>query len=416
MRSSHQMNRLLQGDVGSGKTLVALMCMLIALDNGFQAALLAPTEILAQQHYNSITNFLSGLNVNVALLMSGVKSKARKNILSNLEEGCIDIIVGTHAILEDSVKFHNLGLAVIDEQHRFGVEQRSKMWNKNTTLPPHILVMTATPIPRTLAMTVYGDLDYSVIDELPPGRKPINTIHLFDSSILRVYDFMRQQINVGRQIYIVYPLINENEKLDLKDLMDGYTSITQQFPLPQYQVSIVHGQMKAEDKEYEMNRFKRGVTNIMVATTVIEVGVDVPNATVMIIQNAERFGLSQLHQLRGRVGRGANQSYCILMTKDNLSKESAKRIDIMCSTNDGFVLAQEDLALRGPGSIQGTQQSGVLDLKIADIVKDEPLVRTARDLADYIVKIDPALSLPDNALLKQYFLKHKPLQDFSKIS
>ncbi len=416
MRSSHQMNRLLQGDVGSGKTLVALMCMLIALDNGFQAALLAPTEILAQQHYNSITNFLSGLNVNVALLMSGVKGKARKNILSNLEEGCIDIMVGTHAILEESVKFHNLGLAVIDEQHRFGVEQRSKMWNKNTTLPPHILVMTATPIPRTLAMTVYGDLDYSVIDELPPGRKPINTIHLFDSSILRVYDFMRQQINVGRQIYIVYPLINENEKLDLKDLMDGYTSITQQFPLPQYQVSIVHGQMKAEDKEYEMNRFKRGVTNIMVATTVIEVGVDVPNATVMIIQNAERFGLSQLHQLRGRVGRGANQSYCILMTKDNLSKESAKRIDIMCSTNDGFVLAQEDLALRGPGSIQGTQQSGVLDLKIADIVKDEPLVRTARDLADYIVKTDPALSLPDNALLKQYFLKHKPLQDFSQIS
>ncbi len=415
-RSGHQMNRLLQGDVGSGKTLVALMCMLIAIDNGYQATLIAPTEILAQQHYNSITAMLNGLNINVALLMGSIKGKKRQNILSNLEDASIDIIIGTHALLEDTVKFSKLGLAIIDEQHRFGVEQRSKMWGKNNVLPPHILVMTATPIPRTLAMTVYGDLDVSVIDELPPGRKPINTLHLTDAYILKLYDFMHQQIKAGRQIYIVYPLINESEKLDLKDLMDGYDSITREFPLPDYQVSIVHGQMKAEAKEYEMDRFKRGITNIMVATTVIEVGVDIPNASVMIIQNAERFGLSQLHQLRGRVGRGANQSYCILMTKDNLSADSKKRIDIMCSTNDGFVLAQEDLALRGPGSIQGTQQSGVLELKIADIVKDEPLVRTTRDLAQFIVSNDPNLSNENNLLLKEYFLKHPVVSDYSKIS
>lgn len=416
LRSSHQMNRLLQGDVGSGKTLVALMCMLIALDNNFQAALLAPTEILAEQHFNSITQFLNGMNINVALLTGSIKGKARKNILSNLAEGSIDILIGTHAVLEDTVVFHNLGLAVIDEQHRFGVEQRSKMWTKNKTLAPHILVMTATPIPRTLAMTVYGDLDYSVIDELPPGRKPINTLHVFQSSVLKVYDFMRKQIDKGRQIYIVYPLIKESEKMDLKDLMDGFTDVSAQFSLPKYQVSIVHGQMKAEDKAYEMERFAKGITNIMVATTVIEVGVDVKNATVMIIQNAERFGLSQLHQLRGRVGRGDNQSYCILMTKNELSAESKKRIDIMCSTNDGFVLAQEDLALRGPGSISGTQQSGVLSLKIADIVKDEPIVRTTRDLAIYIVQNDPQLSNPNNELLRIYIQKNHSSNDYSKIS
>ena len=416
MRSKHQMNRLLQGDVGSGKTLVALMCMLIALDNGFQAALVAPTEILAQQHYNNITQMLAGLNINVALLMGNVKGKTRKNILSNLEEGTIHIIIGTHAILEENVIFNNLGLAVIDEQHRFGVEQRSKIWEKNNKHAPHILVMTATPIPRTLAMTVYGDLDCSVIDELPPGRKPVNTVHLFDSSILRVYDFMRKQIQEGKQIYVVYPLIQVSEKMDLKNLMDGYDAITQQFPLPKYKVSIVNGKMKTEDKDYEMARFQKGITNIMVATTVIEVGVDVPNANVMIIQNAERFGLSQLHQLRGRVGRGSSQSYCILMTKDNISKDSASRIDIMCSTNDGFVLAQEDLALRGPGSISGTQQSGVLELKIADIVKDEPIVRTTRDLAIAIMQSDPNLQSDQNSLLKDYFAKKQPIKDFSKIS
>ncbi|MGP1515142.1 MAG: ATP-dependent DNA helicase RecG [Bacteroidales bacterium] len=416
MRNGHQMNRLLQGDVGSGKTLVALMCMLISIDNGYQAVLIAPTEILAQQHYNYITNMLKGLDINIALLTGSIKGKVRTNILSNLSEGVINIIIGTHALLEKNVVFKNLGLAIIDEQHRFGVEQRSKVWGKNRVVSPHILVMTATPIPRTLAMTVYGDLDVSIIDELPPGRKPINTLHLTDAYILKLYDFMHKQIQEGRQIYVVYPLIHESEKLDLKDLMAGYDSIVREFPLPKYQVSIVHGQMKAEDKDYEMDRFKRGIANIMVATTVIEVGVDVPNATVMIVQNAERFGLSQLHQLRGRVGRGANQSYCILMTKDDLNKESKKRIDIMCSTNDGFVLAQEDLAIRGPGSIQGTQQSGVLLLKIADIVKDEPLVRTTRDLAIFIVEQDPRLDSKNNILLKDYFIKNPVISDYSKIS
>lgn len=416
MRSTHQMNRLLQGDVGSGKTLVALMCMLVALDNGFQSALVAPTEILAEQHYNNIVKMLSGLNINVALLTGNVKGKARKNILSNLQEGAIHILIGTHAILEDTVIFHNLGFAVIDEQHRFGVEQRSKMWKKNPLKPPHVLVMTATPIPRTLAMTVYGDLDCSIIDELPPGRKPIQTAHLYDNDILRVYSFMHRQIEQGRQIYVVYPLIKESEKLDLKDLMDGYDSITREFPLPKYQVSIVHGQMKADDKDYEMQRFVQGITNIMVATTVIEVGVDVPNASVMIIQNAERFGLSQLHQLRGRVGRGSSQSFCILMTKEHLSNDSLRRIDIMCSTNDGFVLAQEDLALRGPGSIAGTQQSGVLELKVADIVKDEPIVRMTRDLSISIIQKDPNLQAKDNSLLKEYLSINHPMKDFSKIS
>lgn len=416
MRSGHQMNRLLQGDVGSGKTLVALMSMLIAIDNGFQAALLAPTEILSQQHYNSICKFLKGLNVNVALLLGSVKGKARKNILSNLEEGSIDIIIGTHALLEDNVVFKNLGLAVIDEQHRFGVEQRSRMWQKNRVKPPHILVMTATPIPRTLAMTCYGDLDISIIDELPPGRKPIQTIHLYDRDILKMFHFMHQQIKAGRQIYVVYPLINESEKLDIKDLMDGYESLVREFPLPEYQISIVHGQMKNEDKDYEMQRFAKGISNIMVATTVIEVGVDVSNATVMIIENSERFGLSQLHQLRGRVGRGSEQSYCILRTKDNLSKESAHRIDIMCQTNNGFELAEEDLKMRGPGSISGTEQSGVMDLRIADIIKDEPIVARTRQFANAIIANDPMLEHPDNALLKRYILRKHPITDFSKIS
>lgn len=417
MRSSHQMNRLLQGDVGSGKTLVALMCMLIAIDNGFQAALLAPTEILSLQHYNSITKLLKGLNVNVALLQGSIKGKARKNVLSNLQEGAIDIIVGTHAILEDTVVFNNLGLAIIDEQHRFGVRQRSKMWEKNKECPPHILVMTATPIPRTLAMTAYGDLDYSIIDELPPGRKPIQTIHLFDRDILKMFSFMHKQIAAGRQIYIVYPLINESEKMeDVKDLMDGYESIVREFPLPQYNISIVHGQMDEQAKDYEMQRFVKGQTQIMVATTVIEVGVDVSNATVMIIENSERFGLSQLHQLRGRVGRGESQSYCILRTKDNISKDARRKIEVMCETNDGFVLAEEDLKMRGPGSISGTEQSGVLDLRIADIIKDEPIVRRARDFAELIFDKDPSITHPDNALLRYQITKQRPITDFSKIS
>ncbi len=417
LRSSHQMNRLLQGDVGSGKTLVALMCMLLAIDNGFQAALLAPTEILSLQHYNSITKFLKGLNINVALLQGSVKGKARRNILSNLQEGSIDILVGTHAILEDTVVFNNLGLAIIDEQHRFGVKQRSKMWEKNKNLPPHILVMTATPIPRTLAMTAYGDLDYSIIDELPPGRKPIKTIHLFDRDILKMFSFMHRQIAEGRQIYIVYPLINESEKMeDVKDLMDGYESIVREFPQPKYNISIVHGQMEDSAKDYEMQRFVKGETQIMVATTVIEVGVDVSNATVMIIENSERFGLSQLHQLRGRVGRGDAQSYCILRTKDNISKDARRKIEVMCESNDGFVLAEEDLKMRGPGNIAGTEQSGVLDLRIADIIKDEPIVRRSRDFAELVFDKDPSLTHPDNSLLRYQVTKQRPITDFSKIS
>ena len=374
MRTGTQMNRLLQGDVGSGKTLVALLCMLIALDNGFQATLIAPTEILAMQHFNSISNMLGDMDVKVNLLTGSSKKRERGVILENLKNGGTDILVGTHAVLEDNVVFANLGLVVIDEQHRFGVEQRAKMWAKNT-IAPHILVMTATPICRTLAMTLYGDLEYSVIDELPAGRKAVQTVHLYDRDILRLFRFMHREIALGRQVYVVYPLIKESAKSDLKDLMDGYESIVREFPLPKYQISIVHGQMKAEDKEYEMMRFKKGISNIMVATTVIEVGVDVPNATVMVIENAERFGLAQLHQLRGRVGRGAEQSYCILRTKDQLSSEAKFRIDTMCATNDGFKISLADLQLRGPGDMSGTQQSGVLDLKLADIVKDEGLMQ-----------------------------------------
>lgn len=415
MRSSHQMNRLLQGDVGSGKTLVALLCMLIAKDNGYQSAILAPTELLAQQHYNSVMNFLKDMPVRVSLLTGSTRQKERRGLLKDLSEGNIDILIGTHAILEDNVIFSNLGLAVIDEQHRFGVEQRSKMWRKNT-IAPHVLVMTATPIPRTLAMTVYGDLDTSVIDELPPGRKPVKTLHIYEKDTHDLFVFMRQQIAEGRQIYVVYPLIHENEKLDLKDLMDGYDVIADNFPLPEYQISIVHGQMDSQTKEYEMDRFKRCITNIMVATTVIEVGVDVPNATVMVIENAERFGLAQLHQLRGRVGRGAQQSYCILRTKHELTTEARFRIETMCRTNNGFEIADADLKLRGPGDVAGTQQSGVLDLKIADIVKDNLMLVQARELAIKIIQEDPQLVLERNVLLRKQLFGQQVQKDFSRIS
>ena len=415
MRTGSQMNRLLQGDVGSGKTLVALLSMLIALDNGYQATLIAPTEILAMQHFQSINRFIGDMNINVSLLTGSIKGKSRKHLLTSLADGSINILIGTHAILEENVIFNNLGLVVIDEQHRFGVEQRAKMWTKNT-IAPHILVMTATPICRTLAMSIYGDLDYSVIDELPSGRKPILTTHLYDRDVLRLFDFMKKQIEQGRQIYVVYPLIKESEKLDLKDLMDGYESIERAFPLPQYQISIVHGQMKPEDKEYEMQRFKKGITNIMVATTVIEVGVDVPNATVMVIENAERFGLAQLHQLRGRVGRGANQSYCILRTKDELSSEARFRIETMCNTNDGFEISRADLQLRGPGDVSGTRQSGVLDLKVADIVKDEGLMAQVRTLAQNVLADDPNLTKPQNLPIRNYFMTKHKVSDFSMIS
>ncbi len=415
MRTGSQMNRLLQGDVGSGKTLVALLSMLIALDNGYQATLIAPTEILAMQHFQSINRFIGDMNINVSLLTGSIKGKSRKHLLTSLADGSINILIGTHAILEENVIFNNLGLVVIDEQHRFGVEQRAKMWTKNT-IAPHILVMTATPICRTLAMSIYGDLDYSVIDELPSGRKPILTTHLYDRDVLRLFDFMKKQIEQGRQIYVVYPLIKESEKLDLKDLMDGYESIERAFPLPQYQISIVHGQMKPEDKEYEMQRFKKGITNIMVATTVIEVGVDVPNATVMVIENAERFGLAQLHQLRGRVGRGANQSYCILRTKDELSSEARFRIETMCSTNDGFEISRADLQLRGPGDVSGTRQSGVLDLKVADIVKDEGLMAQVRTLAQNVLADDPNLTKSQNLPIRNYFMTKHKVSDFSMIS
>lgn len=390
MGSGKQMNRLLQGDVGSGKTLVALMTMLIALDNGFQACLMAPTEILTIQHYNNFRKMLNGLGVEVALLTGSTKSGERKKILQKLQSGEIRIVIGTHALIEDKVRFDKLGLAVIDEQHRFGVMQRASMWTKSDN-PPHILVMTATPIPRTLAMTLYGDLDISVIDELPPGRKPVRTVHYFDSQRLKVIGFIRKNIQEGRQVYIVFPLINESETLDLKFLMDGYESVCRDFPYPDYAVSIVHGQMKTADKDYEMEQFVKGNTQIMVATTVIEVGVDVPNASVMVIENAERFGLSQLHQLRGRVGRGADQSYCILMTGFKLTTEAKKRIDTMVSTNDGFEVAEVDLRLRGPGDLQGTRQSGIADLKLADIVRDEKILKAARQVAEEILERDPGL-------------------------
>ncbi|MFP9115407.1 ATP-dependent DNA helicase RecG [Flavobacterium sp. RHBU_3] len=399
-----QMNRLLQGDVGSGKTIVALISMLLALDNGFQACLMAPTEILANQHYLGLSELANPLGINIKLLTGSTKTSERKIIHEALENGELHIIIGTHALLEDKVKFKNLGLAVIDEQHRFGVEQRSKLWKKND-IPPHVLVMTATPIPRTLAMSLYGDLDVSVIDELPPGRKPIRTEHRFDSNRLKVWKFLKDEIAKGRQVYIVYPLIQESEKMDYKDLMDGYESISRDFPLPQYSVSIVHGQMKPADKDSEMARFAAGKTNIMVATTVIEVGVNVPNASVMVIESAERFGLSQLHQLRGRVGRGAEQSYCILMTGQKLSNDSQIRMETMCRTNDGFEIAEVDLKLRGPGDIMGTQQSGVLNLQIADLVKDREILSLARQYAIALLKADPGMNAPENAAMRNAYIE-----------
>ncbi|WP_104736050.1 ATP-dependent DNA helicase RecG [Hanstruepera ponticola] len=400
--SNAQMNRLLQGDVGSGKTIVAFMSMLIGLDNGFQACLMAPTEILSVQHYNGLHDWCNKLNISIKILTGSSNTLERREIHENLEYGNLQILIGTHALLEDVVKFKNLGLAIIDEQHRFGVAQRSKLWHKNTS-PPHILVMTATPIPRTLAMSVYGDLDISIIDELPPGRQPVKTVHRYDKNRLKVFRFIRDEIEKGRQIYIVYPLIQESEKMDYKDLMDGYASIERDFPKPKYQISIVHGKMKAADKDYEMQRFVKGETQIMVATTVIEVGVNVPNASVMIIESAERFGLSQLHQLRGRVGRGAEQSYCILMTSHKLSNDSKVRIETMVRTHDGFEIAEVDLRLRGPGDIMGTQQSGVLNLKIADLLKDTDILKSARYWAKQILLKDPNLSSPRNqAILKTY--------------
>lgn len=397
MGSGRQMNRLLQGDVGSGKTLVALMSMLIALDNGFQACIMAPTEILATQHYETITSLLFGMNVRVELLTGSVKGKKREEILKGLLTGDVHILVGTHAVLEDTVNFSSLGMVVIDEQHRFGVAQRAKLWSKNEC-PPHVLVMTATPIPRTLAMTLYGDLDVSIIDELPPGRKPVQTIHQFDNRRPSLYAGIRKQIQEGRQVYIVYPLIKESEKIDIKNLEEGYSLICAEFP--ECRVSKVHGQMKTAEKDAEMQRFVNGETQIMVATTVIEVGVNVPNASVMVIENAERFGLSQLHQLRGRVGRGADQSYCILVTTYKLSEETRKRLEIMVQTNDGFEIAEADLKLRGPGDLEGTQQSGIaFDLKIADIARDGQLLQYVRDIASAVVEEDPNGCLPENEIL-----------------
>ncbi len=395
VRYPQQMNRLLQGDVGSGKTLVALLSMLMAVDNKYQACLMAPTEILAHQHFETISEYLKEQDVKVALLTGSTKTKARRELHQQLEEGTIDILIGTHALLEDKVKFNNLAFVVIDEQHRFGVAQRAKLWKKNTN-PPHILVMTATPIPRTLSMTLYGDLDVSVIDELPPGRKEVKTLWKSDSSRLQIINFMREQIALGRQIYVVFPLIEESEKLDYKDLMEGYNAIEREFPMPEFQVSVVHGQMKAEDKEYEMKRFVDGVTNIMVATTVIEVGVNVPNASVMIIESAERFGLSQLHQLRGRVGRGAEQSYCILVSGNKVSNEGKSRLKTMVETNDGFKISEVDLKLRGPGDMMGTKQSGMLDFKIADLVADNKILHFARQEALDLLQEDENLEQAEN--------------------
>ncbi|MFD2528715.1 MULTISPECIES: ATP-dependent DNA helicase RecG [Polaribacter] len=402
--SAAHMNRLLQGDVGSGKTIVAILSMLLAIDNGYQATIMAPTEILANQHFTAVSELLEGLNVKVDILTGSVKTKKRREIHQNLEDGTLHILVGTHALLEDKVVFKNLGIAIIDEQHRFGVKQRAKLWAKNT-LPPHILVMTATPIPRTLAMSVYGDLDISVIDELPPGRKEVKTVHRFDSNRLSVFKFMKDEIDKGRQVYLVYPLIEESEAMDYKDLMDGYESVAREFPSPKYQISIVHGKMKPADKEFEMQRFVKGETQIMVATTVIEVGVNVPNASVMIIESSERFGLSQLHQLRGRVGRGADQSYCILLSSYKLSEEAKTRLKTMVDTTDGFKIAEVDLKLRGPGNIMGTQQSGVLNLKIADVVKDSKILVAARNTAISVLQDDSNLSKEENLPIKQAYIK-----------
>ncbi|HJH60312.1 MAG TPA: ATP-dependent DNA helicase RecG [Bacteroidetes bacterium] len=402
LKTGHQMNRLLQGDVGSGKTIVALMIMLLALDNGYQAALMAPTEILATQHYESVTDQLKGMNINVALLTGSTKTAERRNILEQLADGSVNIIIGTHALIEDKVVFKNLGLCIVDEQHRFGVAQRARFWEK-TSMPPHTLVMTATPIPRTLAMTQYGDLDVSKIDELPPGRKPVKTIHLYQESRLAIISFMKRQIAEGRQIYVVYPLIKESEKMDLINLKEGYEALLRDFPEPEYRICVVHGQMKADDKDFEMQRFVKHQAHIMVATTVIEVGVNVPNASVMIIENADRFGLSQLHQLRGRVGRGYDQSYCILVTDHKLTGEGKKRMATMVSTNDGFEIAEADLLLRGPGETQGTRQSGQVEMKLGDLTKDEPLIRHTRRMVSLLLESDPLLSKPEHAATKRYF-------------
>ena len=416
--SGYQMNRLLQGDVGSGKTLVALISMLLAVDNGYQACMMAPTEILARQHYATFTRMLAGMNVRVAILTGASKTKERREALAGIADGSIHLLIGTHALIEDKVQFANLGFVVIDEQHRFGVEQRARLWTKNEQ-PPHILVMTATPIPRTLAMTLYGDLDVSVIDELPPGRQPIRTVHYTDAARLRLFGFMRQQIKMGRQIYVVYPLIRESETMDYKDLEDGYEAISRDFPLPEYVTTVCHGRMKPEDKEESMRQFKSGEANIMVATSVIEVGVDVPNATVMVIESAERFGLSQLHQLRGRVGRGAEQSYCILMSGEKLSKEARQRLQAMCETNDGFRLAELDLKLRGAGDINGTQQSGMaFDLKIANPTLDVQILTVSRVAAAEALAADPTLTQAAHAglrELRQRYAKKEEI-DFSMIS
>ncbi|WP_116108715.1 ATP-dependent DNA helicase RecG [Lewinella sp. IMCC34191] len=412
-----QMNRLLQGDVGSGKTMVGLMSMLMALDNGFQACLMAPTEILAYQHYESIQEYLGEMGITVAFLSGNVKGKSRKALLERLAQGEIDILIGTHALIEPPVVFKNLGLAIIDEQHRFGVKQRAKLWKKNRPYPPHVLVMTATPIPRTLAMTAYGDLDVSVIDELPPGRTPIQTVHFTEHRRERVFGRIREEIAKGRQAYIVYPLIEENEKLDLLALEAAYDEMLHKFPRPEYQISVVHGKMKPEDKDYEMARFKNGETQLMMATTVIEVGVNVPNATIMVIVHTERFGLSQLHQLRGRVGRGAAESYCILLSSVKLSKESRQRINTMVDTTDGFKIAEADLKLRGPGMIDGTQQSGVLQMRIADLAQDGRILTVARDRAKDILQRDPALQFPEHAVLGKYLDIHfRTVKGWSLIS
>jgi ATP-dependent DNA helicase RecG len=415
MKSGKQMNRLLQGDVGSGKTIVAFICILLVVGSDSQTALIAPTEILAQQHYANLKRYAEPMGISIALLTGSVKKSARRPIHENLQNGSLKILIGTHALLEEEVKFNKLGLAIIDEQHRFGVAQRSKLWQKNASVYPHVLVMTATPIPRTLAMTLYGDLEISVIDQLPKGRKPIQTMHKYDTHRLQVNGFIKAQIEQGRQVYIVYSLIEESEKLDLKHLMDGYESISRAFP--EVPISIVHGQMKAEAKDFEMKRFIKGETKIMVATTVIEVGVDVPNASVMIIESAQRFGLSQLHQLRGRVGRGADQSYCILMTDHKLGTESKTRIETMVRTNNGFEIAETDLKLRGPGDLMGTQQSGALDLLIADLSKDGELLKQAREEAQLLLENDPNLEKPENSMvLRQIQSIKKAAVNWSRIS
>ncbi len=416
VQSEAQMNRLLQGDVGSGKTLVAFLSMLIAVDNGFQAAIMAPTEILARQHMDTISEYCKELDVKVGILTGSSKTKERKELHEKLESGELNILIGTHALIEDKVKFRNLGLVIIDEQHRFGVSQRSKLWKKND-FPPHMLVMTATPIPRTLSMTLYGDLEVSVIDELPPGRKEVKTVWKTDSNRLKVIGFIREQIKLGRQIYIVFPLIQESEVLDYKNLMDGYESLIRDFPLPEFQVSVLHGQMKAEDKEYEMKRFVDGVTDIMVATTVIEVGVNVPNASVMIIESSERFGLSQLHQLRGRVGRGAEQSYCILMSGNKVSTEGKERLKTMVETSDGFKISEVDLRLRGAGDMMGTKQSGALNFKIADLVKDGNILEYSRNVAIQLLEEDENLENEENKnILKAYLPYAKKRNNWSRIS